>query len=83
VLADTRRLDDCFGAVDFFESRNIPFIIAVNCFDGANIYDDEVRQALAEKCRKHLIGERARMRFLEGTAFHSGVADDIGNYLSN
>jgi uncharacterized protein len=47
VLADTRRLGDCFGAVDFFESRNIPFIVAVNCFDGADVYDeDEVRQAL-------------------------------------
>lgn len=47
ILADTRRLADCFGAVDFFESRQIPFIIAVNCFDGADIYqDDEVRQAL-------------------------------------
>ena len=35
------------GAVDFFESRSIPFIVAVNCFDGADIYDeDEVRQAL-------------------------------------
>jgi signal recognition particle receptor subunit beta len=47
VLADTRRLGDCFGALDFFESRDIPFIVAVNCFDGADIYDeDEVRQAL-------------------------------------
>ena len=47
VLVDTRRLSDCFGAVDFLETRNIPFIIAVNCFDGADIYDeDEVRQAL-------------------------------------
>jgi signal recognition particle receptor subunit beta len=47
VLADTRRLGDCFGAIDFFESRDIPFIVAVNCFDGAEIYDeDEVRQAL-------------------------------------
>jgi signal recognition particle receptor subunit beta len=47
VLADTRRLVDCFGALDFFESRHIPFIVAVNCFDGADIYDeDEVRQAL-------------------------------------
>jgi uncharacterized protein len=47
VLADTRRLDDCFGAVDFFESRSIPFIVAVNCFDGADRYDDnELRQAL-------------------------------------
>ena len=47
VLADTRRLGDCFGAVDFFESRNIPFIVAVNCFDGADVYnEDEVRAAL-------------------------------------
>ena len=47
VLADTRRLGDCFAAVDFFESRSIPFIVAVNCFDGADIYEeDEVRQAL-------------------------------------
>ena len=47
VLADTRRITDCFGALDFFETRGIPFIVAVNCFDGAEIYDeDEVRQAL-------------------------------------
>ncbi|MVU80821.1 ATP-binding protein [Nocardia sp. ET3-3] len=47
VLADTRRLEDCFAAVDFFESRGIPFIVAVNCFDGADIYqEDEVRAAL-------------------------------------
>jgi hypothetical protein len=47
VLADTRRLSDCFGAVDFLETRNVPFIVAVNCFDGADIYEeDEVRQAL-------------------------------------
>jgi signal recognition particle receptor subunit beta len=47
VLADTRRLGDCFGALDFFESRDIPFIVAVNCFDGADVYEeDEVRQAL-------------------------------------
>jgi signal recognition particle receptor subunit beta len=47
VLADTRRLEDCFSAVDFFESRNIPFILAVNCFDNADRYDeDEVRDAL-------------------------------------
>jgi hypothetical protein len=47
VLADTRRLGGCFAAIDFFESQNIPFIVAVNCFDGADIYEeDEVRQAL-------------------------------------
>lgn len=47
VLVDTRRLGDCFGAIDFFESRNIPFIVAVNCFDGADVYEEEeIRQAL-------------------------------------
>lgn len=47
VLADTRRLEDCFGSVDFFESRDIPFIVGVNCFAGADVYDEgEVRAAL-------------------------------------
>jgi uncharacterized protein len=47
VLADTRRLDSCFPAVDFFERRRIPFVIGVNCFDGVQPYDvEEVRQAL-------------------------------------
>jgi uncharacterized protein len=35
VLADTRRLADCFPAIDYFEQRGTPFIVAVNCFDGA------------------------------------------------
>ena len=34
VMADTRRLADCFPSVDYFERRGIPFIVAVNCFDG-------------------------------------------------
>lgn len=38
VLADTRRLEDCFPAVDYFEHRRIPFIVGVNCFDGAHRY---------------------------------------------
>ncbi|MDX3381780.1 ATP-binding protein [Streptomyces sp. V2] len=47
VLADTRRLEDCFAAVDYFERRSIPFIIGVNCFEGAARYPVEaVRQAL-------------------------------------
>ena len=35
VLADTRRLPDCFASIDYFEQRNIKFVVAVNCFDGA------------------------------------------------
>ncbi|MFJ6748762.1 GTP-binding protein [Streptomyces sp. NPDC091266] len=47
ILADTRRLDQCFGAVDFFERRGIQFIVAVNEFDGGYHYTpDEVRAAL-------------------------------------
>jgi signal recognition particle receptor subunit beta len=47
VLADTRRLEDCFAAVDFFESRGIGFLIAVNEFDGTFHYEpEEVRAAL-------------------------------------
>ena len=47
VLADTRRLEDCFGAVDFFESRGIRFVVAVNKFDGAFHYEpEEIRVAL-------------------------------------
>jgi uncharacterized protein len=47
VLADTRRLADCFPAVEFFERRNIRFLVALNEFDGAIRYDnDEVRTAL-------------------------------------
>lgn len=47
VLADTRRLEDCFAAVDYFERRSIPFVIGVNCFDDAARYPAEtVREAL-------------------------------------
>jgi signal recognition particle receptor subunit beta len=47
VLADTRRLADCFPAIDYFERRNVPFIVAVNCFEGARRYQlDEVQAAL-------------------------------------
>jgi uncharacterized protein len=47
VLADTRRLDSCFPAVDFFERADIPFVVGVNCFDGADRYaEQEVRDAL-------------------------------------
>jgi uncharacterized protein len=47
VLADTRRLGDCFPSVDYFEKRKLPFVVAINCFDGAPRYDPEdVRIAL-------------------------------------
>ncbi len=47
VLVDTRRLEDCFGPIDFFEARGLPFVVAVNAFDGLLRHrPDEVREAL-------------------------------------
>jgi uncharacterized protein len=47
VLADTRRLADCFPSVDYFERRGTPFVVAVNCFEGAKRYDlEDVQLAL-------------------------------------
>lgn len=48
VLVDTRRLDHCFPAVDYFERLDLPFIVAVNCFHGSVAHEvREVREALA------------------------------------
>ncbi|MDZ5446016.1 ATP/GTP-binding protein [Micromonospora sp. 4G57] len=47
VLADTRRLADCFPSIDYFEQRGIPFVVGVNCFDGARRFSlESVRDAL-------------------------------------
>ncbi|HEY6795466.1 MAG TPA: ATP/GTP-binding protein [Kineosporiaceae bacterium] len=48
VLVDTRRLEDCFGPIDFFEARSLPFVVAVNAFDGILQHrPEEVREALS------------------------------------
>ncbi|MFJ9352270.1 GTP-binding protein [Streptomyces sp. NPDC101237] len=47
VLADTRRLKDCFPALDYFESCGLPYVVAVNHFDGSELFEpDDVREAL-------------------------------------
>jgi uncharacterized protein len=47
VLVDTRRLEACFAAVDYFEQRELPFIVAINCFDGVMSHSvEDVREAL-------------------------------------
>jgi uncharacterized protein len=47
VLVDTRRLDACFAAVDYFEQRELPFVVAINCFDGVLAHSvEDVREAL-------------------------------------
>ncbi len=48
VIVDTRRIDDCYPAVDYFEKIGLPFVVAVNLFDGMlSHHIDEVRWALA------------------------------------
>jgi len=63
VLVDTERLDQCFPAVDYFESRQIPFVVAVNCFDGiAKHRMEAVRDALAVPEHVPMVYTDARSR---------------------
>jgi hypothetical protein len=63
VLVDTDRLDQCFPAVDYFESRGIPFVVAVNCFDGVARHRlSDVREALAVPAEVPMVYTDARSR---------------------
>jgi signal recognition particle receptor subunit beta len=63
VVVDSSRLDDCYPAVDYFERARIPFVVAVNAFDGALAHDlDEVRWALAVDERIPVVAFDARNR---------------------
>nr|WP_254126936.1 ATP/GTP-binding protein [Aquihabitans sp. G128] len=47
ALVDTRRIDDSFVAIDWFEARKVPFVVGVNTFDGAERFAiEEIREAL-------------------------------------
>jgi signal recognition particle receptor subunit beta len=63
VLVDTRRLEESFAAVDFFEARSLPFLIAVNEFDGAPTFAaEDLREALAVPPAVPIISVDARQR---------------------
>ncbi|MBF6061197.1 ATP/GTP-binding protein [Nocardia terpenica] len=63
VIADTRRLENSFAAIDFFERRGLTFAVAVNCFDDAPVYtNEEVRDALDLEARVPVILCDARDR---------------------
>jgi signal recognition particle receptor subunit beta len=63
VLVDTERLEQCFPAIDYFEARQIPFVVAVNCFDGIAKHQlDAVREALAVPDHVPMIYTDARSR---------------------
>jgi uncharacterized protein len=61
VLVDLRREEDCFAAIDFFENRGLPFVVAVNEFPGSDEFDDDgVRDALVLHPRCPLVRLDAR-----------------------
>jgi uncharacterized protein len=63
VVVDSRRLDDCFPSLDYFESRSIPFVVGVNQFDGDLARDLEaVTWALAVPDEVRVVAFDARDR---------------------
>ena len=72
ILADTRRLGDCFSAVDYFEARDMPFVIGVNPFDGRRTHTIEaIREAVQVDDRVPMLYCDARER---GDVKHGLVA---------
>ncbi|MBL1088380.1 GTP-binding protein [Streptomyces sp. NPDC001739] len=63
VMADTRRLEDCFPALDYFESCGLPYIVAVNHFEGTDSYEaEDVREALTVPAEVPIVIMDARKR---------------------
>ncbi|RMH77700.1 MAG: ATP-binding protein [Actinomyces sp.] len=63
VLVDTRRLSDCFAAIDYFEQRSLPYVVALNMFDGQLVHEpDAVRDALSVDARVPIVACDARER---------------------
>ncbi|MFV2086309.1 GTP-binding protein [Micromonospora sp. LOL_021] len=88
VLADTRRLADCFPSIDYFEQRGTPFIVAVNCFDGARQYalgevqlalnlDPDVPVVLCD-ARQRQSGKEVLVKLLEHARDHSRRSAAVG-----
>ncbi|HSV65029.1 MAG TPA: ATP/GTP-binding protein [Mycobacteriales bacterium] len=63
ILADTRRIEDCYPVLDYFEERSIPFLVAVNHFDEAEHFDvGEIREALGVNSSVPVVNCDARYR---------------------
>jgi signal recognition particle receptor subunit beta len=61
VLLDTRRIDQCYLSIDFFEQARIPFAVGVNQFAGSTRFElDEIREALGVPERNPLVRCDAR-----------------------
>jgi len=69
VLVDTRRIDQSFPAIDYFEAKRVPFVVGVNAFEGAPRYPiDEVRDALGVGDHVPLVECDARVKGTVKTA---------------
>jgi signal recognition particle receptor subunit beta len=63
VVVDSARLDESHFAIDYFERANVPFIVAVNAFDGQLTHDlNAVRWALAVGDQVPVVRYDARQR---------------------
>jgi uncharacterized protein len=63
VLVDLRRIDECFPAIDYFESRDIPFVVAINRFEGSPVPNlAEVREALDLDAERKIVLIDARYK---------------------
>ncbi|HEY8471768.1 MAG TPA: ATP/GTP-binding protein [Natronosporangium sp.] len=63
VVVDSARLDDCYPVIDYFEHAGLPFVVAVNAFDGRLTHDlDAVRWALAVRDEVPVLAFDARER---------------------
>lgn len=63
VLVDTRRLQDCFAALDYFEAKRLPYVVALNRFDGTLAHStDAVREALTIEASIPVLAVDARSR---------------------
>ncbi|MFN0029820.1 MAG: GTP-binding protein [Acidimicrobiales bacterium] len=63
VLVDHRRLDECYPAIDYFEARDIPFVVGINRFEGSHEPSlDELREAMAIPAHVPVVHCDARQR---------------------
>ena len=63
ILLDTSRIEDCFPAIDYFEEHGVPFLVAVNLFEGVPRFDlAEVREALGVSDHVPVVDCDARRR---------------------
>ena len=84
VVVDTRRLGDCFAAIDYFESRQVPFVVAVNTFHGERSHDiADIREALQVPNHVPMLHADARNRLEVKTVLVTMVEHALNIHRTN